>query len=304
MRTFLAFFSILLFWTPVAAGQPVAITPKFTAGQVLLLELKKTREDNRAGRPVGVSTTPVTLRVLKAGANGFVVDWVPSDTQFDDPAQASNPVIQMASKVLKGFHMEAILNSSGAFQRLQNQSSVEAKMQLVVDRLMKQLVASIPEESRSRTLEAMGRLVTPRTLIAAATKEIQLYFALYGMEIEEGKPVEETLDVPNPIGDGTLPTQIRVQLNEIDSSTGEVQFALEQRYDEKVLLSLLPQALGIADSRLSRSGRSNLGSMVDTGHFTYHSISGCMRRIRHERSIALDRVRRLDRTEISLLKSN
>jgi hypothetical protein len=105
--------------------------------------------------------------------------------------------------------MEAVLNSSGAFQGLRNQTSVEAKMRLAVDRLIKKLAESIPEESRRQTLEAMGRLVTPRTLISSATREIQLYFALYGMEIEQGKPVEGTLDVPNPIGDGSFPTQIR-----------------------------------------------------------------------------------------------
>ena len=152
MRTFLSCIVSLLILIQVAVAQPVTIAPKFRVGQVLQLELKKTREDNRAGRLDGTSRTPVTLRVLKVDANGFVVDWIPGETKFDDPAQASNPILEFASKILKDVHMEAMLNSSGAFQRLRNQTDVEAKMQLAVDNLVGKLAESIPETRRQQTL--------------------------------------------------------------------------------------------------------------------------------------------------------
>ena len=149
----------------------------------------------------------------------------------------------------------------------------------------------------------MGRVVTPKVLIAAATKELQLYFALYGIEIEKGKPFDGSLDVPNPLGEGSLPSQIRIDLKEIDASMEEVQLALEQRYDPNALLSLLPAALGTMDPRLASAARFRSGSLFDTGQFTFNTRSGCMRRILHERTATMGQVRRLDRTEISLLKS-
>jgi hypothetical protein len=150
MRTFLSCIVSLLILIQVSVAQPVTVAPKFRVGQVLQLELKKTREDNRAGRLDGTSTTPITLRVLKADVNGFVVDWIPGETKFQDPAQASNPVLQFASKILKDLHMEAILDSSGSFQRLRNQADVETKMQLAVDNLMGKLAESIPEPQRQQ----------------------------------------------------------------------------------------------------------------------------------------------------------
>ena len=303
MRTFLSCIVSLLILIQVAVAQPVTIAPKFRVGQVLQLELKKTREDNRAGRLTGTSRTPITLRVLKADANGFVVDWIPGETKFEDPAQASNPILQFASKILKDVHMEAMLNSSGAFQRLRNQTAVEAKMQVAVDNLMGKLAESIPEPRRQQTSEAMGRLVTPKVLIAAATKEVQLYFALYGIEIEKGKPFDGKVDVPNPLGEGSLPSQIRIELKETDPGLEEVQLSLEQRYDSDALLSLLPAALGAIGSRLASAERLRSGSLLDTGQFTFNTKSGCMQRIFHERTATMGQVRRLDRTEISLLKS-
>ena len=303
MRTIVSFLPCFLVLIQVTVAQPITIAPKFRAGQVLLLELKKTREDNRAGRPTGTATTPITLRVLKADAKGFVVDWTSAETKFEDPAQASNPIFQFASKTLKDLHLEAILNSSGAFQRLRNRAEVETKMQLAVDSLMGKFAESIPEPRRQQTIEAMGRLATPKTLIAAVSKEVQLYFGLYGVEIEKGKPFDGTLDVPNPLGEGSLPSQIRVDLKEIDVSTGEVQLTLEQRYDPDALLSLLPAALGTAGPRLASAERFRSGSVLDTGHFTFNLKSGCMHRIQHERIATMGQVRRLDRTEISLLKS-
>ena len=299
----MALFPSLLVLIQVAVAQPVTIAPKFKVGQVLLLELKKTREDNRAGRPTGTATTPVTLRVLRANANGFVVDWISAETKFEDPAQASNPIFQFASKTLKDLHMEAILNSNGSFQRLRNQTEVEAKMQLAVDGLMGKFAESIPEPRRQQTIEAMGRMVTPKALIAAATKEVQLYFALYGVEIEKGKPFEGNLDVPNPLGEGSLPSQIRVDLKEIDPSAEEVQLTLEQRYEPSALLSLLPAALNTVGPRLAGTERFRSGSLFDTGQFTFSTRSGCMQRIQHERTAIMGQVRRLDRTEITLLKS-
>jgi hypothetical protein len=91
MKTVLSFLPSLLVLIQVAVAQPITIGPKFRAGQVLRLELKKTREDNRAGRPTGTSTTPITLRVLKGDVNGFVVDWIPAETRFEI-RPASNPI--------------------------------------------------------------------------------------------------------------------------------------------------------------------------------------------------------------------
>ena len=303
MRTIVSFLPSLVVLIQVAVAQPVTIAPKFRAGQVLLLELKNTREDNRAGRPTGTSKTPITLKILKADANGFVVDWIPGETRFEDPAQASNPIFQFASKALKDLHMEAILNSSGAFQRLRNQADVEAKMQLAVDGLMGKFAESIPEPRRQQTIDAMGRMITPRALIAAVSKEVQLYFGLYGVEIEKGKPFEGSLEVPNPLGEGNLRSQIRIDLKEIDPSTEEVQLSLEQRYDPNALLSSLPAALGTAGPRLASAERLRSGSLFDTGQFTFDTRSGCMRRIQHERTATMGQVRRLDRTEITLLRS-
>ncbi len=303
MRTFLSCIVSLLILIQVAVAQPVTIAPKFRVGQVLQLELKNTREDNRAGRPTGTSKTPITIRVLKADANGFVVDWIQAETKFEDPAQASNPVFQFASKALKDLHMEAILNSGGAFQRLRNQAFVEAKMQVALDGLMGKFAESIPEPRRQQTSEAMGRLVTPKLLIAAVSKEVQLYFALYGIEIEKGKPFDGKVDVPNPLGEGSLPSQIRIELKETDPGLEEVQLSLEQRYDSDALLSLLPAALGAIGSRLASAERLRSGSLLDTGQFTFNTKSGCMQRIFHERTATMGQVRRLDRTEICLLKS-
>lgn len=303
MKTVLSFLPSLLVLIQVAVAQPITIGPKFRAGQVLRLELKKTREDNRAGRPTGTSTTPITLRVLKADVNGFVVDWIPAETRFEDPAQASHPIFQFASKILKDLHLEAVLNSSGAFQRLRNQTAVETKMQLAVDSMMAKLAESIPEPRRQQTLEAMSRMVTPKVLIAAATREVQLYFALYGIEIEKGKPFDGNVDVPNPLGEGSLSSQIRINVKEIDPSAEEVQLTLEQRYDPDALLSLLPAALGTVGPRLASAARSRSGNVLDRGEFTFNTRSGCMQRIQHERTATMGQVRRLDRTEISLLKS-
>jgi len=293
-----SFLPSLLVLIQVAVAEPVPIAPKFRAGQVLLLDMKNTREDNRAGRPTGTSKIPITLKILKADANGFVVDWISGETRFEDPAQASNPIFQFASKTLKDLHMEAILNSRGAFQRLRNQADVEAKMQLAVDG-----AESIPEPRRPQTIDAMGRMITPKALIAAVSKEVQLYFGLYGVEIEKGKPFEGSLEVPNPLGEGNLPSQIRIDLKEIDPSTEEVQLPLEQRYDPNALLSSLPAALGTAGPRLASAERLRSGSLFDTGQFTFDTRSGCMRRIQHERTATIRQVRRIDRTEITLLRS-
>ena len=82
-----------------------------------------------------------------------------------------------------------------------------------------------------------------------------------------------------------------------------MQLSLEQRYDSDALLSLLPAALGAIGSRLASAERLRSGSLLDTGQFTFNTKSGCMQRIFHERTATMGQVRRLDRTEISLLKS-
>jgi hypothetical protein len=125
---------------------------------------------------------------------------------------------------------------------------------------------------------------------------------LYGIEIEKGKPFDSRVDVPNPLGEGSLPSQIRIDLQETDPGTGEAQLTLEQRYDPDALVSFLAAALSAKAPRFA-SAEQPRGSLLDSGQFTFNTKSGCMQRIFHERTSTMGQVRRLDRTEISLLKS-
>jgi hypothetical protein len=162
---------------------------------------------------------------------------------------------------------------------------------------------TVPRSRKEEFLQAMNRVLSPGVLLSSARKDIDLYFSLYGVELEEGKPFEGTIETPNPLGSGNLRSEIRIVLEGIDKEKGELQLAFEQRYDPSVFRDVMKPMLEQMGVQAPAAETLPPGTLTDTAAFRFNTAQGYMQRIRHERTIALEQIRRVDRTEIAVLKA-
>ncbi|MEP7366600.1 MAG: hypothetical protein ABI972_25360 [Acidobacteriota bacterium] len=269
--------SLLLLSCAVFA-QELALRPTLQSGDVFELELVRSREDSRRPQLNGSSRTPVQVRVLEAGPNGFVLAWRPGATSFDNPEIVKNPVAALAANALKDTPLEIVLDPGGKFSGLRNQAAVTTKLLALRDESFARYSAGLDDPQRKQAVaNIVQRLLAPEALLSAAAADVQTYFSLHGSKLTRAKPVETAIQQPSPQGSGTIAATYRVTLELLDAH--EAKIATITTYPKQPALKL-----------------------ADSGYYVYNRAFGIMSDVVIVRSAAgADSFSRKDTSEIRLV---
>jgi hypothetical protein len=285
----------------LALAQDVTIAPKLIVGDEFRLTLVRTRDNSAQPQQNSTSRTVISVRVTSAGDDGYVLDWVPGETVVDNQQLAQNPVLMAAAKAVRGLRFRLTLNADGELTGLANQDEVVPRLKSMMDAIVQQLLASIPEDERTAMVSFMNQVLSPEVLISSATREAGIYFGLNGVSLAAGEVAEIELQQPSPLGGGAIPGIFRVRMDSI--TTNSVSLTTETTYDDRALLrvaeSLVKQAgKPVPQSELAKVPRMD---MNDDGTFVFDRTVGLMREVTMIRRVVAGTSQRLDRWEIRLL---
>jgi len=147
-------FGLLAIAAP-ADAQDISIVPTLRAGDSFQLDVVRIRENSAQPQQNGKSTTRVDVRVLSTNADGSVIEWVPGPTVFANPQMAANPLVGFASQALRDIRFQLNLNADGELKGLANQDEVAPKLKTVVDAVVRDLAAKMPEQQRKGFLDKL-----------------------------------------------------------------------------------------------------------------------------------------------------
>jgi hypothetical protein len=284
-----------------ASAQDVGIRPMLRAGDAFRIEVVRTREDSSRPQQNGRSRTAVDVRVQAAGPDGLLVDWAPGDTSFDNPQIAKDPLMIASAEALRGLRFRLALNADGEFQEVANASEIVPTLQSAVDGIVAGLSERLPAEARASFEETVRRILSPAALIASATRDAQIYFAMNGVTLEAGETVEVPVEQPSPIGDGMMSATLRVRL---DSATdAEATLRTTTTYDPADFVRAtraLAQQFGkpIPEAELAKLPPIHV---TDEGAYAFDRSVGLMREITVRRRMTMGTNSRLDAWEIRLV---
>src|SRR4030095_7208836 len=229
-----------------AHAQDISIVPTLRAGDSFQLEVIRIRENSAQPQQNGKSTTRVNVLVLSSSADGSVIEWVPGATVFDNPQVALNPLVGSAAQALRDIRFQLDLNAEGELQGLANQAEVEPKLKSVVDVVVRQLSAQLPENQRKGFLDVIGQGLSVDVLIASATRDAATYLGLNGAALAVGEEVVVDVEQPSPLGGGPIPAKFRVRM---ESATADVaSLTTTTTYDPAALMRLTQSLLKQAGS--------------------------------------------------------
>src|SRR5262245_3916231 len=129
MWTKLVSFTLIGFLTIV---QDIEIRPKLVQGDKFKLEVTRIRRDSSRPQMNASGRTIIDVQVVSASADGFVLDWVPGETSFDNPQVMQDPTLAAAVQAAKGTRFRIALGADGDFDRLLNEAEVRPKIQAMV----------------------------------------------------------------------------------------------------------------------------------------------------------------------------
>ena len=284
-----------------AVAQDVTIVPKLRAGQGFQLEVIRTRENSSRSQQNGKARTLVDVRVLSAGPDGFVIEWVPGDTMLDNPQAAPDPIVGVASQALRDIKFRLNLNVDGELTGVANQAEVAPKLKAVVDAIVRELSARVPEAQRKQFLDFMGQVLSADVLIASATRDAGTYFGLNGVSLASSEAVEIDIEQPNPLGGAALPARFSVRMESVTADTASLKTVTT--YDGASLVRLTESLAKQAGAPIAPEELAKLPpiEMADEGAYLFDRKVGLMREVVVSRRVTVGPNRRLDAWQIRLL---
>jgi hypothetical protein len=285
----------------VAVAQDVTIAPKLLVGDEFRLTLVRTRDNSAQPQQNSTSRTVISVRVTSAGADGFVLDWVPGETVVDNQQLAQNPVFMAAVEAVRDLSFRLTLNADGELTGLANEDEILPKLKSMMDTIVQQLSASIPADQRTAMVSFMNQVLSPEVLISSATREAEIYFGLNGISLAPGEVAEIELQQPSPFGGGVIPGIFRVRMESV--TTDSASLTPETTYDGAAVLRLTESLVNKAGKPIPSSELAKVPpiDMNDDGTFVFDRTVGLMREVTMLRRVVAGSNQRLDRWEIRLL---
>jgi hypothetical protein len=289
--------------TLLAVVQDIEIRPKLVQGDKFRLEVTRVRRDSSRPQMNASGRTVVDAQVVSAGTNGFVLDWIPGETIFDNPQAMQDPTLAAAVQAGKGMRFRIALGPDGEFDRLLNEAEVRPKLQAMVGTIVSDLANQLPASQRRNFQDMMGQLLSPEALISSATQDAQIYWGLYGAALAAGESISAKLEQPSPMGGGTIPATFRVNMDSATGSTATI--TTTTTYDKDVLLKMtldLAERAG-ASLRPEDVGKMPSMQMADDGKYEFDRAYGLMRKVTINRRITAGNQDRLDSWVITLVET-
>jgi hypothetical protein len=285
-----------------AVAQDVTIIPKLRAGEGFQLEVIRTRENSSRSQQNSKARTLVDVRVVSAGPDGFVIEWVPGDTMLDNPQAAPDPIVGAASQALRDIRFRLTLNVDGELTGVANQAEVAPKLKAVVDAIIRELSARVPDAQRKQFLDFMGQVLSADVLIASATRDAGTYFGLNGVSLASSEAVEIDIEQPNPLGGAALPATFSVRMESVTADTASLKTVTT--YDGAALVRLTESLAKQAGAPIAPEELAKLPpiEMADEGTYLFDRHMGLMREVVVSRRVTVGPNRRLDGWQIRLLK--
>jgi hypothetical protein len=292
-----AFISITL----QGLAQQITISPKLRQGDEFRLELIRIRENSSRPQQNGKSRTIVDVRVISAGSQGIVLDWMPGETVIENTQVAQDPLVAAASRAVQDMRFRITLNAEGEFTGLANQAEVMPKLQSAVDVMVQELSSRLPAQQREAFRGVIGQVLSPDALIASATREVEIYFGLNGFTLSGKEAAESTLQVPSPLGGGQISAKFRVQMDSAkpDSASLRTTTTYDAAALQRMTEALAKQSgVAIPPEELARLPRVQ---MADDGSYLFDRAIGLMREVTIHRRISAANNSRYDGWQIRLL---
>jgi hypothetical protein len=273
-------------------AQSLAVKTHLTVGDAFTVEISHARSDPSRPQNDAKAKNTNQVRVLEAGPTGSLLEWIEGATEYDDPAQSGNPIVAGASKALDNLKLLVKLGPDGEYLGLQNDADVTKQLQAVVETVIKQVVASVPEEQRAGMETVVKQAMQPAALLASATRDIQLYFNLHAAELDTGKPAEASVQLPNPITGTPIPAKVKITWE--GGNNLSVQTAFDGAAVQAAMAQLIAQAApGSAVPTVT---------VEDGGRYVYEPSSGLMQSVVYTRRVKAGPQNRTDEWQLKLTK--
>jgi len=193
--------AVLLAGLAVAAARPIVLKPAFEAGDAFALMMSKTRERVEGGNVVfrGRTETPVDVTVVRAGPEGWLIDWTFGRTRLVEPPNLPPPP---DAALFDGVTLRLRLDASGRPRSVENYPEVRQRIEDAIAAVL----APIGDPAARGRAAALLResLGSQQQVESHVLADIGQYFLPYSAPLDAAEPRQREVELPSPAGSQPL----------------------------------------------------------------------------------------------------
>ena len=290
---------LYVFTVPVFAEEtddPVEVLPHWQKGDKARYQIIKSRR-RAQGKSVTLNSktrTELEIEVLSTENDGFVLAWTLGQTQFDDPKQAKNPLIQQMSNLLKDQRIILELDSQAAITGVQNWKDLKKSSAKILNVITAELKAAGLDEA---TIEKMREQIafmfaTKQQVEQMCTREAQIFFMALGVELSPSEPLEFKDVLPNPFGGEPFPSRAQFALKTVDRESDRVIITWKQTIPPDDARRIMEKTMRKMAERLGKPAPDEellkSFSIEDSAEFVLEASTGWINSVTHKRTTKSD----------------
>lgn len=213
-------FSILLFLLSAnlfsqinIADSTVQVIAYWDNGEKQDYTVIKTKTKLENGDTISIDSVryEVELSVVDSTANSYTMQWVYKDVFSDN----KNPFIVKTMKTVKGLKVLYKTDERGVYEGILNWEEINQYMQNQYD-LFRDLVKNAPDLVEIID-KAQALYANKAVLESSGFKEIKQFHNFYGGAFKLNEIVEAEMEIPTPLSDKPMQTDVSVILSDIDT---------------------------------------------------------------------------------------
>ena len=272
---------------PAPADDRVDVQPHWHVGDHPTYRLTETTVATLDGgsKPLGSSQVMVTLDVVEARDEGWIVVWRPVPAPVTTSAANDDQRVVREAQALP---MKLRIDTHGRLLEVVNWEQLRDARNQVAEVMRRFMLA------RKATPQVIGvamdhehaRVADEAAVRASLAYDAQVLLASLGHAYDRAAPSELLRDAPNPMGGPTVPATLRFELDSFDRGAGVASLRVTQRTDPAVLERTLQAVTdGIARSSGSSAPAGaglTLGGVAVTYRATVDVATGWPRMARSD----------------------
>lgn len=300
-----AVFVFAMFFAPYVDAEPAALGLRLQEGATYQwVSVNERANESSTGKQASKSTTPLSLTVLKATKEAFLVELRYGKSELS--MSAERPEVQRflndAQDIVQSLKFKVIIDKQGQILDLQNFEEVQAVVKKLIDQLANSLKDGLPEQVRS---QLQGMFSSRQVIVGVLLKDVPLLFVGAGADPNARTPVRFESEMPNPFGGEPFKATGVTSISSLPGSPNAFQLETRQSVKAESVAQMIAQ---MAQGKMSKTDEENMRKQLSGMNIQDHlraSIdlnTGLSSKVRFVRTTSLQDKKRIDAREFSLVQ--
>lgn len=285
----------------------IMMLPNWKIGQTYHVKVqRKTEQIIKNNHNIeGVLDAKVKIQVREIQAQHYVIDWIYEDITFYSPLPEQEILFSPKFGINKGLHIRFHLDTKGHFKKIENWQAIQEVVYNKIDNFKPQNLS----ETKLKELRKQYKAVyaTQKQIETIFSKDIILYYGVYGQVYKLGTEKKTEVSLPNSLGGKDFPATLSVKLKDLDLSkqlgTVEVTQTTQPKINQEILYQYFKKVAENQGRLLPEKSKVPLIDLKDESLFYINTLSYDIYQAERVRTLQSCNFQKIETTKIEGLSN-